>query len=141
MHAAVPEPFDSAPGHAAVAQVAPPKVGLLVPLVWPLEYERQYWTSDFFRRAANDLDNLHLFIRLVFESLLLTRLISGLPEDIVSSGIRDLTSKAFALVVLHIAFKALSPGLYAHCRVVSVAHFRYLLAPAACFAQWPLLTH
>jgi hypothetical protein len=133
-----PEPSNSA-AHAASTQLAHLKVGVLLPLIWPLEYEKRYWTSEFFRGAANGSDNLHLFIRLVFESLLLIRLVSTLPDDI-SAPFCSQTLKKFALLALHVAFKALSPGFYAHCRWVCVAHFRYLLAPAACFAQ-VALTH
>jgi hypothetical protein len=115
---------------AAVTELANAKVGLLLPVIWPLEHEKHFWTSDFFLSAAEDHDTLHLFMRLIFEGLILFRLHAGVPADIVAP-FRALTSKVFSLVLVHIAVKVVAPHVYMQCRWITVvAHFRWVMLPS-----------
>jgi hypothetical protein len=118
---AVTHPTDE----STAAQLTEAHVGRLSPLITPLEYEKQFWQSQFYNNVAEAHDTLHLFLRLVRESLLLVRLqAAGVPSDI-ARPFNILTGKTIALIFVHIAFKALFPDMYMHVRWVLVAHGRY----------------
>jgi hypothetical protein len=120
---AVTHPASSTPEDAAATRLADAKVGLLVPLIRPLECEKQFWTSEVFKAAAQNNDTLHLFLRLVCECLLLFRLQAGVPSDL-ARPFNMLTCKAIALVLVNVACKAFFPAIYMQNRWTVVTHFR-----------------
>ena len=110
-------------------QSAPPqlrhaRVGLVLPLITPLECERQFWTSKFYEAAARDHDWLHLFVRLCTEYMILVRMESGIASDVVAP-FRLYTTKALSLVVVNTLLKVfLAREHYTQLRWWMVLHLR-----------------
>jgi hypothetical protein len=100
-----------------------PKLGFLLPVIRPWDYERQFWSSPVFLDASRETDTLNLFTRVCENCLFLFRSLQDIPDSSVRF-IRRQCERNFTFAVLHVALKVLSPGMYAYFRWIWVSHFR-----------------
>jgi hypothetical protein len=99
------------------------RLGRFLPIIRPLNYERQFWRSPVFLTATRDVDIFNLFTRLSENCFYLYR-VSDIPPT-TASLMRPSGHRTLAIALLHIALTVCSPQTYAECRVVLVAHMRW----------------
>jgi hypothetical protein len=111
------------PAPATAPGATEPTLGRFFPIILPWDYELQFWNSPVFVSTTRDIDAFNLFTRVCENWLILFRCLSRVPLHI-SRLVLQQYQRTFAFAVLHVAFKVLSPQLYAQIRLVVVGHFR-----------------
>ena len=123
------------PGPRAAEEQPPElKLGVILPIIHPWNYEKQFWMSPLFLDGTRDMDAFNLFTRICENWLFLFRSLSGIPDATVLF-MRRQCQRNVTFAALHVALKMVSPELYEYCRWALVTHLRWALSYANDYAK------